>query len=245
MAEAQTAPRYQQVAQAISDRIEGGEYPVGHTLPTEKQICAEFGVSRYTAREALRRLTELGLVQRRQGSGTQVIASRQTPNYAQKMRSLNELFEFAQETRLSILGTRVATVEPGLAELLGRRPDRQWLIVDAVRRDPIDRALNYSRIYVHEDFAGLADGLEDLAGPLYKAIEDRFGILVQEVIQTIAAEPFPRDVAKALAVRPGGWAVSVTRRYLGDDSRPILISMNWHPAETFSYAMHLKRDEGV
>jgi GntR family transcriptional regulator len=172
-----------------------------------------------------------------------VIANRQIPNYVQKMRSLNELFEFAKETRLSILSTQLATVEPAVAELLGRRPGRQWLTVDAVRRDSAGRALNYSRIYLHEDFASLADELPDLSGPVYKLIEDRFGVLVHEVIQTITAEPFPGDVAKALSVRPGGGAVLVSRRYLGEGSRPIQTSMNWHPAEAFSYAMHMKRIE--
>ena len=63
-------PRYRQVAEKLKSAIEAGEYPVGSLLPTESELCASFNISRYTAREALRRLAEMGLVSRRQGAGT-------------------------------------------------------------------------------------------------------------------------------------------------------------------------------
>ena len=37
--------------------------------PTESELCDEFNASRFTVREALRRLVEQGMVQRRQGAG--------------------------------------------------------------------------------------------------------------------------------------------------------------------------------
>ena len=60
-------PRYHQISNILTERIELGRYAIGDLLPTEQDLCAEFDVSRYTIREALRRLTEAGLVRRRQG----------------------------------------------------------------------------------------------------------------------------------------------------------------------------------
>src|ERR1035441_3716066 len=51
-----TMPRYAAVAKALILEIERGRFPVGEKLPTEQEICERFGISRFTAREAIRRL---------------------------------------------------------------------------------------------------------------------------------------------------------------------------------------------
>ena len=55
---------------ALKDEIVSGVLPVGSQLPTEEELCERFSVSRYTVREALRRLREDSLVSSRQGQGT-------------------------------------------------------------------------------------------------------------------------------------------------------------------------------
>ncbi len=55
-------PLYLQVVRALKDEIVSGVYPVGSQLPTEEELCDRFSVSRYTVREALRRLREDNLV---------------------------------------------------------------------------------------------------------------------------------------------------------------------------------------
>ncbi len=54
----------------ILERIASGALPEGARLPSENQICRDFGVSRPTVREALMRLQADGLVTTRPGSGT-------------------------------------------------------------------------------------------------------------------------------------------------------------------------------
>lgn len=57
----------------ILDQIVSGRLKEGDRLPTEKEICAMFGVSRPVVRDALLRLRADGLIQARQGSGTYVL----------------------------------------------------------------------------------------------------------------------------------------------------------------------------
>ena len=63
--------------------------------------------------------------------------------------------------------------------------------------------------------------------------------------QEITAEPMPPDIAQALACPTGTTAVRVVRRYLGLNDKPMLVSLNHHPADRFSYAVRLRRDEPV
>ncbi len=68
------AAKYIEVSQSLRTDILEGRYPPGSLLPTEQQLCADFQISRQTARQALQLLVDQGLIQRRQGSGSRVIA---------------------------------------------------------------------------------------------------------------------------------------------------------------------------
>lgn len=62
----------QEIAARLSRRIVDGNYPAGTRLPTERELAAEFGVTRHVVREALKRLEAVGLIRIRQGSGIHV-----------------------------------------------------------------------------------------------------------------------------------------------------------------------------
>lgn len=59
----------QTVETAIEDAIRSGELAQGDKLPSEMELCAQFGVSRTVMREALRMLSARGLVRIEKGKG--------------------------------------------------------------------------------------------------------------------------------------------------------------------------------
>ncbi len=238
-----TVPRYQKVYETLQQRIAAGQYPIGSLLPTEQDLCGEFGVSRYTVREALRRLTEGGMLARRQGSGSEVLSKERSNNYVQTMRSLGELFEYASETFLEIDDMAMVVADETLSARLGRVAGREWLRVNAVRRSKTGEGICFSQIYLHSDYKDAAGALPTLKGPFYRHLEEHYQVEIIEVIQTISAEPFSQRGARAIGVAPGTVAIMVERRYLGRGDVPILVSFNWHPSETFTYSMSLKRED--
>jgi len=60
------------VLSTIIDNIVSGALPPDSTLPTERELCAAFGVSRSVIRESVKVLEEKGLVRVKQGQGTSV-----------------------------------------------------------------------------------------------------------------------------------------------------------------------------
>ena len=65
--------KYIQMANALRAAITEGKYLPANRLPTEQQLMNQFGVSRQTVRNALEILTNDGLIQRRQGSGSVIL----------------------------------------------------------------------------------------------------------------------------------------------------------------------------
>jgi len=67
-----STPLYQQIATILRERIHRGVFRPGERIPTEYDLCEEFGVSRISVRQALAELVHEGLLYRRRGSGTYV-----------------------------------------------------------------------------------------------------------------------------------------------------------------------------
>lgn len=64
--------RFRGIVTDIAEQIHTGRLPVGGRLPTERALAQELGVNRSTVAVAYAELEAIGLVERRQGSGTYV-----------------------------------------------------------------------------------------------------------------------------------------------------------------------------
>lgn len=63
-----------QMIAVLRANIADGTWPVGSRIPTEPALVEQFGASRNTIREAVGALVQVGMLQRRQGSGTYVVS---------------------------------------------------------------------------------------------------------------------------------------------------------------------------
>jgi len=64
--------KYQAIFESLQEGISSGRYALGSRLPSELELVRRFDVCRVTAAKAMKKLQQLGLVERRIGSGTYV-----------------------------------------------------------------------------------------------------------------------------------------------------------------------------
>jgi DNA-binding GntR family transcriptional regulator len=235
-------PLYARIETRLRDAIAEGHYAVGTLLPTEAELCAAMKVSRHTVREALRRLMEAGLVERRQGAGSMVVARESPRGNVHAIRNIDGLMQYADTTRLLIHARGVVPLDrDDAAHTLGQ-PGEGWLKVQGLRIGQDGRALATAEVLIAPRFAAIAPDLPE-RGAIYRLIEERFGVEVAEVVQEISAGPMPPAVAAALRRRPREAGMFFMRRYVLTSGETLLVSRSWHPAERFTYAMRLKRQD--
>ena len=68
----QKASATTQVFEALYEMIATGRYARGQKLPPQDELAKQLGVSRNTLREAINKLSAMGLLRARQGVGTVV-----------------------------------------------------------------------------------------------------------------------------------------------------------------------------
>ncbi|MFN8080625.1 MAG: FadR/GntR family transcriptional regulator [Kineosporiaceae bacterium] len=72
---ARRASLIDQVIDQLRSQITSGTWAIGGRIPTESELAQLTGTSRNTVREAVQSLVHAGLLERRQGSGTYVLAA--------------------------------------------------------------------------------------------------------------------------------------------------------------------------
>ncbi|OBG96609.1 GntR family transcriptional regulator [Mycobacterium sp. E3251] len=240
--------RYLQVARALRKEIVEGVYPVGSQLPTEHELCERFAVSRYTIREALRRLREDNLVSSRPRTGTLVVPRPSADSYVQHVMSINDLLAFATDTRFAIESVAMITIDDELADRTGLTTGEQWLTVRGFRRavttESPGSALCRTEYYINRAFAGVGRLLQRHEGPIFPLIEDLFGLSIVEVQQEIAAVVISGDLATGLEIDSGTPALQVQRTYTTSDGQVAQVTINTHPASRFRHSMTMRRVRG-
>lgn len=73
------SPLYLQLAQALSKAIAEGRYQADEALPSERVLAESLQLSRVTARKAIERLVEQGLIVRKRGSGNYIAPRLEQP----------------------------------------------------------------------------------------------------------------------------------------------------------------------
>ena len=212
------------IFKVIHDSITGGDLKPGDRLPAQDKLAVQFNVSRNTVREAIFKLTAIGLVEARQGVGTVVKAGDPT----RYVSSLTDHLRLDDITARQFLETRVLieTAAVGLA-VRRRGEDQLASLTDLVQRQK--EAFDQGRL---DDFNRLdarfhlelvrASGNRVLG----KVLQAAWDMLVQ-LISQVAEEPLAVDRAinfhiallKALEYQDAAAARSVLRDHLKDVGR--------------------------
>lgn len=240
-----TDHRYLKVARALRKEIADGVYPVGSQLPTEHELCERFSVSRYTVREALRRLREDNLVVSRPRAGTVVIPRTAANCYAHDVVSINDLVAFAAGSSFEIDANAMVTVDEEIAARTGLPTGTEWLSVQGNRRaDDQPTPICRTEYYINRAFAGVGRLLQRHSGPIFPLIEDVFGVSVVEVRQHIRAVIVAPELAETLGVGPGTAALQMQRSYTTSEGEIAQVTVNTHAGDGYRYSMSLHRVSG-
>lgn len=225
----QRTPRYAEILTVLRDEIAAGAFPVGASLPSEADLCERFSVSRFTIREALRRLQSDGMVQRVQGAGSKVVRDAPASVFVQRYKSISELTAYAEETHFERLSVSDLEIGEDVADQIGGKSGEVWSFITALRRPEAGSAEVIAVIesYLPARFADIAARVEAIDGPLYAALSDAAGEPISDAEQEMQALPAPYHVAEALGVRTGAPVLRIMRRYAAA-SGTLIASFNWH-----------------
>lgn len=231
-------PRHQAIEEYLRERI--AALQPGDPLPTDKELCDLFGVSRMTARQAVSRLAEAGLVRREPGRGTFVAHPRLQRDVSKLMSFTSQMERQGRKASSQVLGRAIEPADPEVAARLGVEQGAEVICIRRIRMaDEMPMALEV--VVLDADRFRWLD-LVDLAnGSLHAALEQR-GIVPSAGEGTLSADVADKDQAHLLGI-PAGSPLLVERLVLHDqDGRPIQFGETRYAAGRYALEFHLYRN---
>lgn len=235
-----TAPRYVQLAEELRSRILKARAEPGDPFPTEAELCRTYDVSRFTVREALRRLESDGLIARRRGSGTvlQPAAARGGALH-QPLSNVGEILQYARGTKIAFQRLSDGPIPARFAEQIAENVSGTWLRLSGVRRQLDDIPLAFTEVFVDPVLRNVVDRLDPKRFTLFRQLAEQGGLAVDRVTQEIQAVAAPASIARALDMPARAPSLRVIRCYLAGDHL-FEISVSHHPGDRFAYSTHIE-----
>jgi GntR family transcriptional regulator len=219
-------PRYIQIADAIRRQLKGA----GERIPSEHELCAQFGVSRPTIRQALDILVQEGTP---------------TPGGDRKLRvigSVSDMIALGEETWFKLVSRESVPVPANIAQSLRLPPGSTAFRIVGVRCADTG-PFQHVTIYVRKD-VGEALSEEDLSKTsLVGAIERLFDLTVKFLEQVVEAVLAPRQVAELLQLRPRTPVLFFERTYFAATGEPVEHAVSYQATRRYPYRMVLSRPE--
>ncbi|WP_259346216.1 GntR family transcriptional regulator [Curtobacterium sp. ME26] len=227
-------PKHQQLRRILLDLATTRLAP-GAAIPSERQLIAEYGVSRITVREALGQLVNEGYLERVRGKGTFV--ARRPVQSTLHLASFTEEMRALGHVPTTVVLVREERVPPADTVAALRLADgdtahhlKRLRMADGVPVSIDDAWLSASA------FPGLLE--QDLSGSVYSLAADEYGTPIDRARQTVAAKAAADDVATLLGTRTGAPVLEFDRvSYSGD--RPVEHARSWYRSDRYRVQMEV------
>lgn len=213
-----SSPVYIQIHNQLRENIEDGKLKVGEKIPAERELAADFDVSRMTLRQAIQALVDEGILERRVGSGT-FVANRKVQEKMSGVTSFTDLMQSLGKTPSSTTISYHLTI-PSQTEIeklkLGK--DEQVVRMERVRLAndvPICFEIATVPARLIENFSK-----EEVTNSFWQTLEKKAHLYPGHTIQHISATKATKKIATYLNVKRGDALLRMTQLSYLQDGTP-------------------------
>lgn len=234
-------PIYHQIKELLKERIESGFFDTHECLPSERELGEMYGISRMTARRALKELEGEGYVYREQGKGSFVAE----PKLRQALLHLTSFTEDMRKRGLDpgakVLENQVIEGDKELVDKLGVLPEEKFVRLQRVRlADGEPLAIETS--FLRRKFCPELEEIDFNNESLYRVLNERYGIDLGRAEQTVEATLSGEFETQILNIEKAVPMLSTERiTYLTDGETVIEYARSTYRADRYKLYVELRR----
>lgn len=237
-------PLYAQVKESLVQQIASGEIQPDEKLPSERELCEIYKVSRLTIRQAMNDLKNEGMIYTAQGKGTYAGRLSKVKHGLSNIVGFNKsLLARGLKPKTKTLYTRLQT-NPHAASFFRVPVETQLFntgIVGFGNDEPMVFYDTYCLTEVGEkvsEIAAKVSGEEEAytTHELYEAA----GIHLEKAVQTLSAMTADGNLAQILSVAPGMAVLKLSSEVYQSGGEPLEFKNAYYKADQYSF--HIVRN---
>ncbi len=232
-------PLYHQLYQVLLAKIAKGEWKPGATTPTEKDLSAQYALSRTTVRQALQQLERDGYLTRRQGQGTFVTQPKMRHGPQRPFGISGYLREHGLQPGWRLLGMERTQPPAKVAAALGL-PDKNEVLCVRRLRLADDEVIGLHTTYIRFPLADQIKPEAMTEGDSSLYYLESLGVTLSESHRIIEAVAARKDEANLLKVKEGSPLLMIQRTTIGADGKPVELLHAVYRGDRFQYYVHFE-----
>jgi len=214
-------PYHYQLRELLRDEIASGHWVVGERLPSERELCEAFNLSRTTIREAIDALVNEGLLRREKGRGTFIAKPKITEKWLETPDSFTDsMLEQGYQLETKVLSLTVENSPYKVSRELRLRTDEPVIVLNRLRiilQEPILLVTSYipqklCPELVNEDFSRQS---------LYQLWREKYNIRITQAKRFMEAVAADELEANLLNVRQGSPLMLIESTAYLEDGTPV------------------------
>lgn len=233
-------PLYEHIRETLRQQIAQGAYQHYDRIPSEKELMAQFRVSRITVRQALSDLSREGVIFKVPGKGSYVSKPKPTQELSFLKGFGQAMAKQGYRTSNRVVGLATVQGEEDICRRLGLLPGSMVTEIRRVRYVD-EQPISYDITHIRQDL-GERLAQEDLAGrDLFSILEKDYGLALGHGEQSIQALIADETLARLLDIAPGGAVLHIERVAYQADGSPLEYDEVFYRGDAFRYRLTINR----
>lgn len=233
-------PLYYQLKQIIIEKIENRLLEENDKLPTEKELCDQYNISRATVRQALTELESEEYIYKIQGKGSFVSPKKLSQNLLSFYSFTDEMKKLGKVPSSKVMNFKVLDLAENIAKKL--RLDHQDKVYEFTRLRLADNEpMILETTYIpYNLFPGIfKEDLEKI--PLYDILKNQYNVVFSKAEEIFSPTLLSTEEAKLLKSIEGGPVLLIERITYDNMERVIEYTKSVARGDKFKYRVVLEK----
>jgi len=233
-------PYHAQIEAYLRDLIKDKRFVDGkNLLPKEESLSKKFGVSRNTIRQALNKLVQEGLIERKKGVGSKVVQNKISTRLDNWISFTKEMKNQGIEVVNYLIDISLVNAEEEIYKALSiSKPQKIWCLKKI--RGSKEACYLYSVSYFHPR-TGVSDK-DNFKKPLYSLLEKQHDVIVSLSKERLSAIKAGEKLAELLNIDENDPVLKRERTVFDSGNRPVEYNIVYYKTEYFTYDIDIKRE---
>ncbi|MEG1716638.1 MAG: GntR family transcriptional regulator [Lachnospiraceae bacterium] len=236
-------PKYYQLKKIIIGKIDNDEYAISETIPSERELMAEYDMSRITVRKAIEDLVQEGYLYKVHGKGTYVKGDTNGYNLLSITSCTEDIKRMGMTPSRKVLVSEVITADKKRQRILNLGKDEKIFCLSRIYYAD-EEEVNYTTTYLPYRFFEGIEQYDFSELSLYEQIEKEYGVRITRAERTIEAIIAHDEIAEYLKVDSSIPIIlfqCVTYGMINGKEYPIETLKCYYRSDKFKFCIHQVR----